>query len=616
MDTALLMDLDRPRRCYEIARDDLLAQRCEQGHWIGELSTSSLSTATAVSALQLVIRHDPSQAERLRPLVDGGVRYLTEHQNCDGGWGDTDRSYSNIATTMLAVAALSIAGRRDELSQAIAFAENYIEAQGGIPGLRRRYGKDKTFAVPILTNYALAGLVDWSEVSPLPFELACLPQKFYKLVKLPVVSYAIPALVAIGQARYFHRPPWNPLLRSVRAAAVRKSRDVLRRMQPASGGYLEAAPLTSFVVMSLASIEQANHPVARQGVQFLVDSVRPDGSWPIDTNLANWVTTLSVNALASGGENIAELNCLPWVLANQYQVTHPFTGADPGGWGWTDLSGSVPDADDTPGAMLAIAHFFRSPDADNETRRKLVSAARQGARWLLGLQNRDGGWPTFCEGWGTQPFDRSGSDLTAHGIRALHAWRSELKDLPIQRAIERGFRYLKKQQREDGTWLPLWFGNQDQRDDENPIYGTVKVLLAYRDLGMMASDSAQKGIAWLVANQNEDGGFGGGPSVATLCGGAGRSGVEETALAIEALLAAENNGFLPEITASAVRWLCQRVEEGSHVNVSPIGFYFSKLWYYEKLYPRIMTVASLGAALQANASVPPAPETLTTSSDH
>jgi len=54
-------------------------------------------------------------------------------------------------------------------------------------------------------------------------------------------------------------------------------------MQPASGGYLEAAPLTSFVVMSLAASGRVEHPVVQQGVKFLVDSVRPDGSWPIDT---------------------------------------------------------------------------------------------------------------------------------------------------------------------------------------------------------------------------------------------------------------------------------------------------------------------------------------------
>ena len=66
--------------------------------------------------------------------------------------------------------------------------------------------------------------------------------------ELPVVSYAVPALVAIGQARYFHRPPRNPLVRLVRRLALKGSLRTLQDMQPTSGGYLEAVPLTSFVV--------------------------------------------------------------------------------------------------------------------------------------------------------------------------------------------------------------------------------------------------------------------------------------------------------------------------------------------------------------------------------
>jgi squalene-hopene/tetraprenyl-beta-curcumene cyclase len=34
----------------------------------------------------------------------------------------------------------------------------------------------------------------------------------------------------------------------------------------------------------------------------------------------------------------------------------------------------------------------------------------------------------------------------------------------------------------------------------------------------------------------------------------------------------------------------------------PIGFYFAKLWYYEKMYPLIFTVSAIGRALNANKS--------------
>src|SRR5205085_748286 len=113
--------------------------------------------------------------------------------------------------------------------------------------------------------------------------------------------------------------------------------------------------LTSFVVMSLASIGRTDHPVTQLGLEFLINSAREDGSWPIDTNLATWVTTLAVNALGwfpDHDHRTPEL--MDWILACQHSEKHPFTGAEPGGWGWSELSGAVPDADDTAGALVAL----------------------------------------------------------------------------------------------------------------------------------------------------------------------------------------------------------------------------------------------------------------------
>ena len=41
---------------YQQLRDELLAERTAQGYWEGELATSAVSTATAVSALSLATR--------------------------------------------------------------------------------------------------------------------------------------------------------------------------------------------------------------------------------------------------------------------------------------------------------------------------------------------------------------------------------------------------------------------------------------------------------------------------------------------------------------------------------------------------------------------------------
>jgi hypothetical protein len=40
-------------------------------------------------------------------------------------------------------------------------------------------------------------------------------------------------------------------------------------------------------------------------------------------------------------------------------------------------------------------------------------------------------------------------------------------------------------------------------------------------------------------------------------------------------------------------WLVRRTEEGTRFEASPIGLYFSSLWYSERLYPLIFTVEAL-----------------------
>jgi squalene-hopene/tetraprenyl-beta-curcumene cyclase len=87
-------------------------------------------------------------------LREGGLRWLAANQNHDGGWGDTTKSKSNISTTALCWAALGMGTH----------AERYLEESNGhLAGSRRRecppakriaarYGKDRTFSVPILMH--------------------------------------------------------------------------------------------------------------------------------------------------------------------------------------------------------------------------------------------------------------------------------------------------------------------------------------------------------------------------------------------------------------------------------------------------------------------------------
>ena len=628
-------DPDRLNAATRTAVDHLLGERAEAGHWVGELSTSALSTAVAAMALHQFQasggRQPPESSHAgnasrssggLRPplasLIDRACTWLLSHRNPDGGWGDTSDSTSNVSTTALCLATLTVwdppTENRAKHAEVLADARRRFEAFGGFDAVVARYGKDKTFSVPILTHCALAGLVPWSKVTALPFELATLPPRFYAAVKLPVVSYALPALIAIGQLRHVKRPSRNPLLRSLRSLAVSRALKRLQEIQPSNGGFLEAAPLTGFVLMSLSAAGRADHPVAARCVEFLTHGVRADGSWPIDTNLATWVTTLAVNALGADLPAADRPAVRDWLLGQQFKQVHPYTRAAPGGWAWTDEPGGVPDADDTAGAILALHTLASggrqpsvSPHAPDDTEGSRPPLAA-GVKWLLGLQNRDGGVPTFCRGWGALPFDRSAPDLTAHAVRAWAADGTRPADHPpaenilgyefvpperrgertVGTAMRRGFSFFNLTQRPDGAWLPLWFGNQHALDDENPVYGTARVLAAFADCGLTDDPACAAGRDFLLAVQNPDGGWGG----AKNC----PSSVEETALAADILLRLAPDRPEPW---RGVDWLLARVEDGTWTTPSPIGFYFAKLWYSERLYPVIFTVKALRTARAA-----------------
>jgi squalene-hopene/tetraprenyl-beta-curcumene cyclase len=657
MQVSSLPDLDR---ALANARRVLLDARNADGYWVGELSSSALSTATAIFALSL---HSKSQSTPPHPdLIAAGANWLTTHQNSDGGWGDTIKSFSNISTTALCWAALSAASNSTDSRQAVDRAEAWLTQQAGgidparlIPAIIRRYGKDHTFSVPILTMCALAGRLGvgrsaWKKIPQLPFELAAFPQRWFKWLKLPVVSYALPALIAIGLVRHRLSPTRNPIALLARYLAERRALRLLEKIQPTTGGYLEATPLTSFVVMSLVAAGLANHAVVTNGIAFLVRSARPDGSWAIDTNLATWVTTLAVNALALNPDFERHLpapeaqRILDWLIDQQYKTEHPYTLADPGCWAWTDLSGGVPDADDTPGALLALKNLAgpalragsisdaehdgsagrtlqerRAVDASGESSAgsapragsisdgqhdrpavRALQCAAPGIQWLLNLQNRDGGIPTFCRGWGKLPFDRSSADLSAHTARAIVAWFDVLpSDMhrPARAAMKRIMHYLIRSQRADGAWIPLWFGNQQAAKDKNPTYGTAKVLCSancFIPCPPAWDVSVWKAVRWLIEAQNPDGGWGGDRATP--------SSIEETALAIEALahfVTGEPEQECDSAVARGVAWLIEKTCHGTPFDPSPIGFYFAKLWYFENLYPVIFTVAALGAVKRA-----------------
>jgi squalene-hopene/tetraprenyl-beta-curcumene cyclase len=580
----------------------LLKKRNSDGFWTGRLSSSALGVAVAVTALHFY--NAPENA----PEIASGIKWLEENVNdADGGFGDSPESVSNVSTSLLCYSAVKVCGQHSDLLLKI---EDYLRAQKIdvnseqlIAAILDFYKTDRTFSVPILTMCALCdvpGKQAFDSIPQLPFELSLLPRSFYSMLNLSVVSYAIPALVAVGVAIFRYKQRKNPLMRLIREASVKKSLRLLRKIQPESGGYLEAIPLTAFVCLCLIESGYRDLEVVHEGMAFLKRSQREDGSWPIDIDLSTWVSSLAVKSLRNQINEVISpddrLKLTAHFLSIQNKTIHPFNGTQPGGWGWTSFSGSVPDGDDTPGTILALMAL------NPENQDQIVKPVLDGCNWLVQLQNNDGGFPTFSRGWGKLPFDQSCSDLTGHAILAMaktaHAFGDSLgrkQYSAIKKSFVKALIYLEKHQDKTGFWLPLWFGNQHTKEHSNPVYGTARVT-AYLNDTLKTSMGKEyevilelmidRGCRYLLSVQNQDGSWGGAKGI--------RGSIEETALAVTALAP---NGF-QEACNSGMNWLAEKTKSDGLV-AAPIGLYFASLWYSEELYPLTAYLECLSVIMEA-----------------
>ena len=575
----------------------IILLRNGDGTWDGKLSSSALSTAIAVFALWKYDR------KKYVSHIDRGLKWLITNANLDGGWGDTIRSKSNLSTTLLTWACLSIVKDQAEYRDTIQNAENWlsdrlkgVDPESISSAILKHYQKDQTFSVPILAMCALSGRFGeqgWDLVPQLPFQMAVFPDRFFKWLNLSVVSYAIPALIAIGLVKLVNSKTIAPITilnRSIRAKVLK----ILAEKQPDNGGFLEATPLTGFVLMSLVGSGESDLEICNKAADFLEKSIREDGSWPIDTHLATWVTSLSINAL--GDEYLTDLDDKEKIVNNlldqQLKEIHPFTKAKPGGWAWTHLQGGVPDSDDTSGALVALYQLKKHQEIPTK-------AVEDGINWLINLQNRDGGMPTFCKGWGKLPFDCSCPDITAHAIKAFSLWRDHLNAQlrsKLDACLKKAWEYLKASQQENGSWLPLWFGNEDDLQHHNPVYGTSIVLYSLSslqpDILKGLSEVKTKASDFLLSAHNQDGGWGGNASLVST--------IEETSLAVRALSA---SGKTEEIM-NGINWLKKNIPNDlKGIKATPIGLYFASLWYFEDMYPLVFASSALKEVLYVSQEV-------------
>lgn len=613
-----VISFERVESAFTSARKELLASY--SGHcWESELPGSAFATAAAVLALALA--QSASSQSGLRdftPQITSALDWLKLHSNFDGGWGDTPESSSNAMATTLCWAAFGVDLTFEEkYAREIEKAEAWLKKNVGRAGVAGElnaktlatafevlHGRDQTLTVPVLAACALSGRFgpeeeSWKDVPQFPFEIVSLPRSVFPFLRLTAASHALSSMIAVGLVRYYHKRGSNPLKNYLRSSAWKRAVAFLDKIQPVTGGFLESTLLTSFVVMGLSGIGEADEMAAQRGLAFLLRSQHGDGSWPIDSNLDTRVSTQAMNAVVLGGQRIPVEPFQDWLLDQQFGETHPGTNAAPGGWSWTHLPGGVPDAKDTADALLLLKAIEPYLIVTRTARRFL--SVKPGVRWLLRLQNNDGGVSTFVKGRSKLTVDGSSPDVTAHALRAWLAWRFDLPMFKkqINDAVSRAVVYLRKTQLTDGSWPALWYGNGRAPEGPNFTCGTSRVILALAAALNAKSSEAQgseemlkRAGEWLVKTQLTDGGW--------AAGNGGDATVEETAWAVEglAVIAAKTQGENVERALErGTDWLVNRVTSGQWKKAAPLGLHFARVGYSESLFPQIFTVAALGRAL-------------------
>jgi squalene-hopene/tetraprenyl-beta-curcumene cyclase len=206
--------------------------------------------------------------------------------------------------------------------------------------------------------------------------------------------------------------------------------------------------------------------------------------------------------------------------------------------------------------------------------------------WLQAMQNSDGGWGAFdrdntMELLCKVPFadhnamiDPSSPDLAGRVLEALG--RAGLREgAPV---VDRAIAYLRQCQEANGSWFGRW--------GVNYLYGTWQAIEGLRSVGMPAdAPMLQRAAAWLESCQQADGGWGESPrSYEDPCwAGRGEVTASQTAWAVAGLTACGRSSA----TAGqrGIAWLVRNQQaEGCWHETAFTGTGFPKVFYLRYHY--------------------------------
>ena len=340
-----------------------------------------------------------------------------------------------------------------------------------------------------------------------------------------------------------------------------------------------------------------------------------------------WDTALSLRALARANVNSAAgsiRNAITWLLDKEVTRLGDWSHtvrADPGGWYFEHHNDHYPDVDDTAMVLMALGEQFADSQLDDskspsgvsflasdkasdvhEARQQVAlldraaAACERGRRWVLAMQNRDGGWGAFDKDNDRHflcyvPFadhnamiDPSTPDITGRVLEMLGVLGARQGNPVVDRAVT----YLRHTQREDGSWYGRW--------GVNYLYGTWQVVTGLVQIGIPSNDKSITAAAdWILAHQQACGGWGESPASyddSSLCGD-GPPTASQTAWALLGLMAANQEHHRD--VERGIRFLLDHQQvDGSWKELEFTGTGFPRVFYLRyHMYPLYFPMLAL-----------------------
>jgi squalene-hopene/tetraprenyl-beta-curcumene cyclase len=624
------------RRAIERARRCLLDQQQSDGHWVGELQGDTILESEYILLLAFLGREEEEVCRK-------AARYVLQQQMPEGGWSNYPGGPLELSVSVKAYFALKLTGH-DPDAPYMRRAREVIRVHGGAVecnsftkfylALLGQYPYDNCASVPVemvllprwcyINLYAMSS---WTRtiVVPLSIFSACKP-----LRRLPTEK---------GIAELFLQPPETPLwpakpasrwlswtnfflgldclykaverlgLGPVRRLALKRASEWMREHLRDSDGLGAIFPPMIYTVIALRCLGVSDDAPEMQAALRQLDDlmIEEDDTVRLQPCFSPvWDTALTLNALAETdltGEHPAVERATRWLLVREVRQTGDWSlsnpGLEPGGWFFEYRNAYYPDTDDTAMVLMALA---RTGQANSPAVRPAVERA---LRWLLGMQNRDGGWAAFDRDITREvltrvPFadhnamlDPSCPDITARVLEALGNYGFGTGHPQVQRALD----FLRRTQEKDGPWIGRW--------GVNYIYGTWQVLCGLRCIGFEMDDPmVRQATAWLKRVQQQGGGWG------ETCrsyddlslAGQGTPTASQTAWALLALLAA-GEADTDTVRAGIHYLLTKQTDQGDWEEELFTGTGFPKVFYLKyhlyRLYFPLMALARYEKAVRS-----------------